>query len=166
MYRSTQKKGAISLKRLYAAIAFLLIILATSAFTIFQCRQFHNQAIPQVEQIIEYAETGHLEQAAGLSGQFFDSWSKTRDSMVWYIRHEPLEKITGIASRAGIARPSQRPLPADCAGQRADCPHRRTVSQRTSADTKPHLTQTYFSNSSRSFSSKIALSSSIKELIS
>ena len=84
------------MKRLYAAIAFLLIILATSAFTIFQCRQFHNQAIPQVEQIIEYAETGHLEQAAG---QFFDSWSKTRDSMVWYIRHEPLEKITGIASR-------------------------------------------------------------------
>lgn len=83
------------MKRLYAAIAFLLIILATSAFTIFQCRQFHDQAIPQVEQIIEYAETGHLEQAAGLSGQFFDSWSKTRDSMVWYIRHEPLEKITG-----------------------------------------------------------------------
>ena len=87
------------MKRLYAAIAFLLIILATSAFTIFQCRQFRDQAIPQVEQIIEYAETGHLEQAAGLSGQFFDSWSKTRDSMVWYIRHEPLEKITGIASR-------------------------------------------------------------------
>lgn len=87
------------MKRLYAAIAFLLIILTTSAFTIFQCRQFHDQAIPQVEQIIEYAETGHLEQAASLSGQFFDSWSKTRDSMVWYIRHEPLEKITGIASR-------------------------------------------------------------------
>ena len=53
------------MKRLYAAIAFLLIILATSAFTIFQCRQFRDQAIPQVEQIIEYAETGHLEQAAG-----------------------------------------------------------------------------------------------------
>ena len=87
------------MKRLYAAIAFLLIILATSAFTIFKCRQVRDQAIPQVEQIIEYAETGHLEQAAGLSGQFFDSWSKTRDSMVWYIRHEPLEKITGIASR-------------------------------------------------------------------
>lgn len=59
------------MKRLYAAIAFLLIILATSAFTIFQCRQFRDQAIPQVEQIIEYAETGHLEQAAGLSRAVF-----------------------------------------------------------------------------------------------
>ena len=36
------------MKRLYAAIAFLLIILATSAFTIFQCRQFRDQAIPHL----------------------------------------------------------------------------------------------------------------------
>lgn len=87
------------MKRLYAAIAFLLLILATSVFTILQCRQFHDQAIPQVEEIIEYAETGRLEQAAGLSGQFFDWWMQVNNSMVWYIRHEPLEKITGIASR-------------------------------------------------------------------
>ena len=73
------------MKRIYAAIAFLLVIVSTSLFTIKQCYDF--------------AQNQQLDQAAEVAAQFFDQWSQTKDSMVWYIRHEPLEKITDISAR-------------------------------------------------------------------
>ena len=71
------------MKRIYAAIAFLLVIVSTSLFTIKQCYDFRSRALPQLEQLSAYAQNQQLDQA----------------SMVWYIRHEPLEKITDISAR-------------------------------------------------------------------
>lgn len=39
------------------------------------------------------------DQAAILAEQLSESWSKTKNSMVWYIRYEPLERISDITSR-------------------------------------------------------------------
>lgn len=87
------------MKRLIAATAFLLVILCTSIFGIFQCAAVHNYSQEALSQIATYAKAGRLEEAAGLAGQFFDFWNRAQDSMVWYLRHEPLEKITSISSR-------------------------------------------------------------------
>ena len=92
-------KGGTVLKRIYAAIAFLLVIVSTSLFTIKQCYDFRSRALPELEQLTAYAQNQQLDQAAEVAAQFFDQWSQTKDSMVWYIRHEPLEKITDISAR-------------------------------------------------------------------
>ena len=84
------------MKRIYAAIAFLLVIVSTSLFTIKQCYDFRSRALPQLS---AYAQNQQLDQAAEVAAQFFDQWSQTKDSMVWYTRHEPLEKITDISAR-------------------------------------------------------------------
>ena len=52
-----------------------------------------------MQQVLTDAESGRLTQAAALAKQFNESWQTTKDSMVWYIRHEPLERITDIAAR-------------------------------------------------------------------
>lgn len=78
---------------------FLLVIVSTSLFTIKQCYDFRSRALPQLEQLSAYAQNQQLDQAAEVAAHFFDQWSQTKDSMVWYIRHEPLEKITDISAR-------------------------------------------------------------------
>lgn len=87
------------MKRLYTAILILAVILSASVFTLIQCRQFQQHSVPLLQQILEDAESGRLTQAAALAKQFNESWQQTKDSMVWYIRHEPLERITDIAAR-------------------------------------------------------------------
>ena len=73
--------------------------MSTSLFTIKQCYDFRSRALPQLEQLSAYAQNQQLDQAAEVAAQFFDQWSQTKDSMVWYIRHEPLEKLTDISAR-------------------------------------------------------------------
>ena len=73
------------MKRIYAAIAFLLVIVSTSLFTIKQCYDFRSRALPQLEQLSAYAQNQQLDQAAEVAAQFFDQWSQTKDSMVWYL---------------------------------------------------------------------------------
>lgn len=87
------------MKRLYTAILILSVILGASLFALIQCYQFQQQAVPLLQQVLTDAESGHLTQAAALAKQFNESWQTTKDSMVWYIRHEPLERITDIAAR-------------------------------------------------------------------
>lgn len=87
------------MKRLYTAILILSVILGASLFALIQCYQFQQQAIPLLQQVLTDAESGRLTQAAALAKQFNESWQTTKDSMVWYIRHEPLERITDIAAR-------------------------------------------------------------------
>lgn len=87
------------MKRFYGAIAMLSLIVCCSVFTLLQCRNFHSTAVKQLSQMMESAENGRPQQAAVLAEQFYESWQETKDSMVWYIRHEPLERITDISSR-------------------------------------------------------------------
>lgn len=87
------------MKRLYTTIALLLVILSLSVFTLFQCKRYCSETVSLVSKVIEEAENGRLEQAAVLAEQLNESWSKTKNSMVWYIRHEPLERVSDIASR-------------------------------------------------------------------
>lgn len=87
------------MKRLYTAILVLTVIISTSVFTLIQCHRFQQQSIPLLQQVLADAESGRLTQAAASARQFNESWQKTKDSMVWYIRHEPLERITDIAAR-------------------------------------------------------------------
>ena len=108
------------MKRIYAAIAFLLVIVSTSLFTIKQCYDFRSRALPQLEQLSAYAQNQQLDQAAEVAAQFFDQWSQTKDSMVWYIRHEPLRKNHRYFCTSGAACPIRRPFTATGADQRAD----------------------------------------------
>ena len=64
------------MKRIYAAIAFLLVIVSTSLFTIKQCYDFRSRALPQLEQLSAYAQNQQLDQAAEVAAQFFDQWSQ------------------------------------------------------------------------------------------
>lgn len=86
------------MKRFYGAIAMLSLIVLCSVFTLLQCRNFHSTAVAQLTQMMESAENDRPQQAAVLAEQFYESWQETKDSMVWYIRHEPLERITDISS--------------------------------------------------------------------
>ena len=52
------------MKRIYAAIAFLLVIVSTSLFTIKQCYDFRSRALPQLEQLSAYAQNQQLDQVA------------------------------------------------------------------------------------------------------
>lgn len=87
------------MKRLYPAIILIAIILGVSVFTMFQCRQFYQESTHLLSDLMEQAESGRLEQAAALAVQFNDYWDQMKNDMVWYIRHEPLERITDISSR-------------------------------------------------------------------
>lgn len=108
------------MKRIYAAIAFLLVIVSTSLFTIKQCYDFRSRALPELEQLTAYAQNQQLDQAAEVAAQFFDQWSQTKDSMVWYIRHEPLEKINRYFRTFRAACPIRRPFSAVGTDQRAE----------------------------------------------
>ncbi len=86
------------MKRLYTALVVLFVILSVSFYTLFQCKSLCDTAYKQVSQIESYAKSDRFSQAAALSQQFYQDWNHSKDSMVWYIRHEPLEKITALAS--------------------------------------------------------------------
>lgn len=112
------------MKRLYATIALLLGILSLSLFALFQCRYYCTQTAEQVSQIIQYAENGRLDQAAILAEQLSESWSKTKNSMVWYIRYEPLERISDITSRLEfLAKYNDLPQLMAQANQLLTCVH-------------------------------------------
>ena len=112
------------MKRLYATIALLLGILSLSLFALFQCRNYCTQTAEQVSQIIQYAENGRLDQAAILAEQLSESWSKTKNSMVWYIRYEPLERISDITSHLEfLARYNDLPQLMAQANQLLTCVH-------------------------------------------
>ena len=53
-----------------------------------------------------------------------ESWSKTKNSMVWYIRYEPLERISDITSRLEfLARYNDLPQLMAQANQLLTCVH-------------------------------------------
>ena len=87
------------MKRLYPAIILIVLILGLSVFTQLQCRRFYQEGTQLLSELMQQAKSGHLEEAAALAGQFYDHWDQTKNAMVWYIRHEPLERITDISSR-------------------------------------------------------------------
>lgn len=90
------------MKRLYATIALLLGILSLSLFALFQCRYYCTQTAEQLS----------------------ESWSKTKNSMVWYIRYEPLERISDITSRLEfLARYNDLPQLMAQANQLLTCVH-------------------------------------------
>lgn len=66
------------MKRIYAAIAFLLVIVSTSLFTIKQCYDFRSRALPQLEQLSAYAQNQQLDQAAEVAAHFLTSGAKPR----------------------------------------------------------------------------------------
>ena len=65
-----------------------------------------------------------MDQAAILAEQLSESWSKTKNSMVWYIRYEPLERISDITSRLEfLARYNDLPQLMAQANQLLTCVH-------------------------------------------
>ncbi len=87
------------MKRLYTSLIVLFIILSVSFFTIIQCKNLCSEAYSQVLQIKENTKSDRPQEAVAMAQQFYKFWNKSKNSMVWYIRHEPLEKITALSSR-------------------------------------------------------------------
>lgn len=87
------------MKRIYIAVLLLIAILGTASYSLFKIHSFKEEAVTILNEVKYKAESGSIEDATALACEFQQLWKITEKSMIRYVRHEPLDRIAGLAAR-------------------------------------------------------------------
>lgn len=87
------------MKRVIIAVAMTIAILAISIYSVVKIGEFRKEAIAILSSCMQAAQQGNTQEATILATDFFNFWGELQERMVRFVRHEPLNHITSIASR-------------------------------------------------------------------
>lgn len=87
------------MKRIFLAMAIILIILGCAGWSLHSLYQFKNQGLAMLDEISNDAKNGRLETAAAKAEEFRLLWRDVEGSFIQFIRRDPLEQITSASSR-------------------------------------------------------------------
>lgn len=87
------------MKRIITAFVILCLILAVSAYSIWQFYEMRQEALPLLEQMKELCDAGDLASAQGYVQQFLNVWEKYQPALSRFTRRDPLEHMGQCAVR-------------------------------------------------------------------
>lgn len=87
------------MKRFFLALILMAGVLGVSAYSLTQVYTLKNTALPLLEQALEAAQQGNLAQAGELSQQVAALWEEQHQVLVFFLNHEPIDRISGLTAR-------------------------------------------------------------------
>lgn len=87
------------MKRVIIAVILTLGVICISLYSVFQIHDLEEKASSLLSTTLETARSGDMEKATALAFDFYDLWEDTQNHLIWFVRHEPLDKVTAIAAR-------------------------------------------------------------------
>lgn len=87
------------MKRLLIAVAIVLGILGSSAWSLWQFYHLKEEAAPLLAQMEQAAENSDLDSGVEAAERFLTLWSSREKKLIRFVRRDPLEHIGRCAVR-------------------------------------------------------------------